>query len=298
MRDTLRRRLWAVLEECDEVARPRDSTHGILEPGAGLARFSLERLAPAPDLEPWIARHWIVRWELPPGEEFVQAILPHPCVNLVSEPGLIAVHGIPLARSHHRLSGSALAVGTKFRPGAFAPFTGRPASELNGRSAGLGEVFGEPGTRLDFELAARAGDPAAHIEAVEAFLLERLPPPDPRYELVRAVAEDMLRSPVRTTVAKLAERHGITPRTLQRAFRDYVGVGPKWVLKRYRVHEAAERIAAGADDLAALAFELGYSDQSHFTREFTAQVGRPPLAYARACAAAAGRALADTIPGR
>lgn len=277
------------MEECDVVARVEETTHGILDPGAGLARFSLERRPPAPELSPWVARHWIVRWDLPPGEEFVQTILPHPCVNLVSEPGLIAVHGIPLERSQHRLRGSALAVGTKFRPGGFAAFTGIPARELNGRSVSLGEIFGEPGTRLDFELASRAGDPEAHIAAVEDFLRARLPGTDARYELVRAAVEDMLRPPARLTVAGLAARHGVTSRTLQRAFRDYVGVGPKWVLKRYRVHEAAERIAAGADDLAALAFELGYFDQAHFTREFAAQVGRPPLAYARACAAAAAR---------
>ena len=33
-------------------------------------------------------------------------------------------------------------------------------------------------------------------------------------------------------------------------------------------------------DLAALAVELGWFDQSHFTRDFTALVGQPPAAYA------------------
>jgi AraC-like DNA-binding protein len=107
---------------------------------------------------------------------------------------------------------------------------------------------------------------------------------------VRAVVGDMLVAAPGTTVAELAERHAVTPRTLQRAFADFVGVGPKWVLKRYRMHEAAERIAAGeASDGASLALDLGYFDQSHFIRDFTAQIGLPPSAYERACAAAAGR---------
>ena len=74
-------------------------------------------------------------------------------------------------------------------------------------------------------------------------------------------------------------------------FADFVGVGPKWVLKRYRMHEAAERIASGeAGDGASLALDLGYFDQSHFIRGFTAQIGLSPSAYERACAVAAGRA--------
>jgi AraC-like DNA-binding protein len=81
----------------------------------------------------------------------------------------------------------------------------------------------------------------------------------------------------------------VSERTLQRLFRDYIGLSPKWVLKRYRVHEAAERIASGeAPDAAWLAAVLGYSDQSHFIRDFSAQVGCSPGTYARACAAAAG----------
>ncbi|MFI9589448.1 helix-turn-helix domain-containing protein [Nonomuraea sp. NPDC052265] len=67
---------------------------------------------------------------------------------------------------------------------------------------------------------------------------------------------------------------------MQRLFRDYVGIGPKWVIRRFRLHEAAERVHQGLD-LATLAAELGYTDQAHLTRDFTAAVGMPPAAYAR-----------------
>jgi AraC-like DNA-binding protein len=185
-----------------------------------------------------------------------------------------------------------VAVGTKFAPGGFAGFRGGHTFELNDRVEPLASVFGESGTRLERELAGCAGDPAAHIAAVEDFLRDRLPEPDPRYDLVREIVSDVLVTAPETTVAELAGRHAVSPRTLQRLFRDFVGVGPKWVLKRYRMHEAAERIAAGeVDDPARLALDLGYFDQSHFIRDFTAQIGRSPGAYARACAAASGRKL-------
>ena len=78
---------------------------------------------------------------------------------------------------------------------------------------------------------------------------------------------------------------GIPARTLQRLFERYVGVSPKWVLRRYRVHEAAARLADGGSTItwAEVAAELGYFDQSHFIRDFTAAVGMTPAAYADAC---------------
>ncbi|HJU40524.1 MAG TPA: helix-turn-helix domain-containing protein, partial [Tahibacter sp.] len=70
---------------------------------------------------------------------------------------------------------------------------------------------------------------------------------------------------------------------LQRLFGDYVGASPKWVINRYRLHEAVERLAAGdAVDWADLALELGYFDQAHFNRDFKRLVGRAPGAFARA----------------
>jgi AraC-like DNA-binding protein len=272
------------------MAQATDITHGILRPQAGRARFELSRRAPSGDLADHVERHWSVRWDLGGNPPFTQEILPHPCVNLVSEPGFIGVYGIPLGRSPHTIEGAGIAIGTKFRPGGFGGLIDRPASDLNGRTVALGELFGEAGARLQRRLIELDGDEDAHIEAVEDFLRARLPAPDPRHELVRAVVEDMLAAEPGTTVAQLAELHAVSPRTLQRAFADLVGVGPKWVLKRYRMHEAAERIAAGeAGDGASLALDLGYFDQSHFIRDFTAQIGLPPSAYERACAIAAGR---------
>jgi AraC-like DNA-binding protein len=81
------------------------------------------------------------------------------------------------------------------------------------------------------------------------------------------------------------ERFGIPARTLQRLFNRYVGVSPKWVLRRYRLHEAAARLAEPPPgSWAQVAAELGYVDQAHFINDFTAAVGMTPAQYAAACA--------------
>ena len=52
------------------------------------------------------------------------------------------------------------------------------------------------------------------------------------------------------------------------------------MLERIRLHEAAERMAEGEGDWAALALDLGYFDQAHFIKAFKAVVGRSPAEYA------------------
>jgi len=85
-----------------------------------------------------------------------------------------------------------------------------------------------------------------------------------------------------TRVDQLVREFHTGVRQLQRVFSEYVGVSPKWVLQRYRLLDAAERVAAGTRiHWADLALELGYADQAHFIRDFKKLVGRSPAAYAR-----------------
>jgi AraC-like DNA-binding protein len=255
----------------------RQDSRGILQPEEGAAHFRLVRRLPSDDLRDVIDRHWIVRWDLRGRPPFRQAILPHPCVHVVFEPSGPAVYGIADGQTSHLLEGAGEAVGVKFLPGAFSPFSALPAVELTGRVVSFAEALGP-----DAEALERAGpSPEERIAAVEAFLRAHRPPPDPAVETVVAAAATMREGPAELRVADVAARHGLSMRTLQRLFLAHVGVSPKWVLQRYRLHEAAERIAAGeARDLATLALDLGYFDQAHFGNDFRRYVGVPPAAYA------------------
>jgi AraC-like DNA-binding protein len=275
------------LEESDTPTGTMTAdTRGILNPRLGAEHFSLTRHAPSADVADRVERHWIVRWDLRGRSPYTQEVLPHPCVNLVFAEGEGRVYGIVPAKFSRRLEGEGMAVGTKFRPGAFAAFVDLPMTRLVGRSLSLTEAFGDEGERLERDVASEA-DVAEQVAAVERFFAARLPGPDPGFELVTDVVADMLVSSPAAKVDEVAARHGLSARTLQRLFRRYIGVGPKWVLQRYRLHEAAERMAAGeAQDLTRLALDLGYFDLAHFTRHFRRAVRRSPTAFLRAGAAA------------
>lgn len=259
--------------------RPR----GILNPRAAGEHLEFAWVGPAADLSDVIDRHWAVRWDLRDHAPFVQEVLPHAGANLCFEPTGASVHGVITRRATHRLEGVGLSVGTMFRPAGFAGFAAMAMGDLTDRGVPLGEALAGGGEALEREVEGEV-DVEARIAAVERFLRARRPPADPAVELVHAIIAWMLASPVGTRVTEVAACHGLSPRTLQRLFRRYVGVGPKWVLQRYRLHEAAERIASGrVDAWSDLALELGYADQAHFVRDFRALVGQAPSAYAATC---------------
>ena len=260
--------------------------------GPGDARGILHRLGPAgrfrharhparPPLDAFVQHCWIVRWDLRGAPPQLQETLPHPNVYLVFERGVGSVNGVARGRWSRELEGEGFAFGVKFRPGGFRPFFGQPVSRLVDRSLALREVFGHAAADLEHAVFG-AEDAFAMSDAVHRFLCARLPAPDPEAtraaEIVDAIALD--RSLLK--VDDLVARFGLGKRSLQRLFSDYVGVGPKWVIGRYRLHEAIDRIADGERvDWTSLALDLGYFDQAHFIRDFRQLVGRTPTDYAQ-----------------
>ena len=78
----------------------------------------------------------------------------------------------------------------------------------------------------------------------------------------------------------IARRMGVEVRTLQRLFLHYVGVGPKWIILCFRVHEAIDRLTHNPEvSIGGLAQELGYYDQAHFVHEFKRMTGLSPEKY-------------------
>lgn len=261
---------------------PRD-THAILDPRGGATRFTLDRRDPSPALAPFVERYWIVRWDLRDAAPYAQETLPYPCVNLVFGMHRPGVFGVPTERFVARLDGAGWVVGVKLRPGGFRPFWPDEIASLTDRELSLAAAFGDRGVAID-RAVHDAPDDDTRVARIETFLAGFSAAPDPRIDDVARAVELALADPALARVDELAARAEIPVRTLERLFRAYVGVSPKWVIRRFRVQEAAARAATGAAlDWAALAHELGYFDQAHFIRDFKAQVGRTPAEYAAAC---------------
>lgn len=272
-------------------------TLGIVNPARARDRFTLARVEPAEDLGDLVDWHWVITWDLPPGATFTQAVVPHPVGHVVAEDTGFLVYAMPSAAVDRRtLSGSGGVVGTKLRPGGYRALLGLTHPGERG-AVGPATILGPTADRAGAEAIsqARDGRPDDAVRTVTPLLqaaAERTRTPRSAAALAAlrdafAVIADAVPG---TTVATLAARLGTTPRSLQRLFADWVGVSPKWVLQRHRVHLAAEMLGRDpALDLAGLASAVGYYDQAHFTGDFVRAVGVAPGEYARSCAAALTR---------
>jgi AraC-like DNA-binding protein len=182
------------------------------------------------------------------------------------------VHGVASRHIERVLEGRDRVVGMEFRPGAFRPFLQAPVATLTDRAVPAADVPGLP-----------PGRPAEPLDAaaVERWLATALPRPDPDGRRAGEAVALVAAEPGIMRVDQLAARCRASVRGLQRLSAEQVGIGPKWVIRRYRLHEVTGRMAAGRGaDWATVAAELGYADQAHLTRDFTAMFGEPPTAYA------------------
>jgi AraC family transcriptional regulator len=77
-------------------------------------------------------------------------------------------------------------------------------------------------------------------------------------------------------VSTLAGRIGCSPFHLMRVFQRETGATLRRYRIRLRVAAAIERLAAGHDDLATLACELGFASHAHLCDVFRREVGGSP----------------------
>ncbi len=271
------------MSELVETRRPR----GLVSQPSSDEQVRSARYEVPTALTPIARRFWSGRWRFEGGASHTTRMLADPCVNVVFErTGPHAggrVVGVWTRLWTRTLEGDGLARGLKLRPGAVRGLLDRPAHSLADRIAPLSAVLGTDVTAIERAVLA-PDDDAEAFEAFAAWASARVRTEEREdVSLAVAIAERVEADPGITSVERLADVSGVSPRGLQRLFRAHLGASPKWLIRRNRLQEVAARIEAGeAPSLAALAMELGYTDQAHLARDFKHAVGTSPVAHRRA----------------
>jgi AraC-like DNA-binding protein len=217
----------------------------------------------------------------------VQRVLQYPVCLLVVSHDYARMVGVQTGLGRQELRGAGWALGVMLQPAAGEMLLGWSVATLTDTFVDLAEVPGLDGAALvDGARRLLAPEPTsedghrAAIGVVEGALLG-LGEPDEEGLLVNRIVAFVEEHGEVQRVSQVCEEFGIGERALQRLTARRIGLSPKWLVQRRRLHEAAERLRAHERvDLAAVAADLGYADQAHFTRDFRTVTGLTPGAFA------------------
>jgi AraC-like DNA-binding protein len=241
----------------------------------------IHRFVPDPAVADLVRRYWMPVWSLPDGVVSTQRVLQYPVCQLVIADDCAELVGPQSGLSTQEIAGAGWVLGAMLQPAAGAALGGGPVTELTDRVVPFAdddlvrrvvEIVGDDPADADRRLAA--------VAAVEEWLAALLPVDDEGL-MVNAIVEYVEGDSTVQRVGQVCDKFAITERTLQRLTSRRIGLSPKWLIQRRRLHEAAERLTGDErPDLARVAADLGYSDQAHFGRDFRAVTGVTPGEFA------------------
>lgn len=247
--------------------------------------FQIGRWGPTPDLAEVIRRFWVPVWSVPAGAEAPQRVLQYPVCLMVVSNEYARFYGVATGLSETTLSGQGWAVGVMLTPAAGGLVLDGPVDEWTDRYAELSEVFGARGAELaDRVRATMATEPSAESTqraatgVVEDWLRPILPLDDAG-RLINEIVDYVENDSSVVAIGQICARFHLTERSLQRLTRRRLGLTPKWLIQRRRLHEAAGRLRAADGTLATLAAELGYADEAHLVRDFRTVTGLTPREF-------------------
>ncbi len=247
---------------------------------SNLARFAAEWISPTPALSEVVDTYWSVQWNLAAGEEIAQRIVDFPAITLSVEQGSVpAPYVVTRVRPgawSRVIAGSGSVFAIRLRPAGLAVLSELtpigPAEEaISAVAAPVFDLLQNIATADD--QAVRADELILQALRARPLTLEQ--------RRANAAVASLTSSPRVRPGRAVAQELGISERTLQRALRATVGVGPNDVARRIRLQEVIRLASSPNADMTQIAADLGYTDQAHLINEFRSVAGVSPGRYLR-----------------
>ena len=241
--------------------------------------YTLRRYFPSDCLAGLIEQFWFVSWDLPEGQSHIQQNLPDPNFHFVINNDRIKVLG-PIKRKYQfEMLGKGDIIGVKFNLGALAHLLSQEVEHYCDKEWKVEEIFPINPKHLLAKIS-KAKDDGSRVQMLERAFKESKTGMQSTTIAQLIELQTLIKSNADiTSVANLSELAGMSTRKIQRLFQRNVGVSPKWLIRKYRLHQALALIENDKMNIVDIAGWLGYSDQSHLIRDFNDFIGVTPGVY-------------------
>lgn len=165
-------------------------------------------------------------------------------------------------------------------PGA-RRFFQRELIEISGELVDLNCMLDGESDRLEFQLE-EAQSWSERFDTVEAFLIDRINKQPDGHPIATESCRLLSDSGGQMEITKMAAQLDCSRKHLNAVFKREVGMSAKKFARLQRFERAAKQLRSTMyEELSAIAYDTGFSDQAHFNREFLTFAGETPSKYRR-----------------
>ena len=268
--------------DCLMWGRVLQSNHnpitGVLHQRQSAELYQLRRYLPDAALAELIEQFWLVDWDLRGKAAHLQQNLPDPNFHLVISNGTCILLG-PVSKSYsYEMQSQGQIIGVKFALGALAERLNFKPADFIDKQLEVEQIFNLDTGRLLSELSMANSD-QQRVAILQSCFRPFALAPSVQAARVRQLVSLIKQQSDITKVELLSERSNLPVQAIQRCFRQYLGITPKWLIRKYRLHQALQLLEQQSVEIADLVEALGYTDQSHLIHDFKQFLGVTPTAY-------------------
>lgn len=263
---------------------------------AELEQLGVQYHRPHPMLRPWVSHYWELTGHLGlSGQSCVQTLFPgNNCglifqlgdpVDVMANDGTWSPRPAAFAEGHFhspfklRFSGQFRLAAIEFKAGQIYHFLRASQGLINDEFVDLRDVYSSKDARNSDMITPDLSFKEI-VCAFDKLLIKRVPDTDTANHALSRAVHQSLQTLGRGRVKEMAHAACLSPRQLERQFKDAMGMSPKYFNCVVRFNSFVQICQAQpATPLTRLAHECGYYDQAHLIHEFKRFTGETPSKY-------------------
>ena len=251
---------------------------GVLHRQLSEGNYHLRRYFPSKLFNGFIEQFWVVNWNLKEQKTHIQQNLPDPNFHLIISNEGIKLIGPVSKKYSYKMEGVGRIIGVKFETGALKELLPLPIEEYVDREVLAKEIFGLDFVNNLLSLHKHENDLEV-IDYIHDNLASFVQPITKSKAITQRLVSLIKNNENIFTVNQVASYANVSSRTVQRYFSEYVGLTPKWLIRKYRLSRVLDELETNSVNILDVVAQLEYVDQSHLIRDFKEILGITPNSY-------------------